>query len=360
MAGARRSVRLHRGRHPLPSRSRARHGQRHDPGPDGGHAFRAARGLGAVLPPRQPHGADWQRHDRPPPRDPRGDRRRRSRPGRSRASPHFDAADIASLEVAEKLGKAGQGPRTRARSGGHERRALLAPGSPRPRDGRQFRHRPGHRAGPRSAGRGRSRAPPRRRPVRKRSAPASAPSGARVGLRRRTSSTRMPPEALAREVTRAFGPVDILIANAAIEHRTPWQDAWWRPSRTPCHRQSRRPCSRCAARWFRRWRRGAGVAWWRPAASWRPGRGPRPSPTRRSRRRNSPRSVPSPGTWQPRGVTMNVISPGAIEIGENRRPLRGRGVPPGRRGEDSGRTARAPGGLCRCRRSSCAPMRRRT
>jgi NAD(P)-dependent dehydrogenase (short-subunit alcohol dehydrogenase family) len=33
------------------------------------------------------------------------------------------------------------------------------------------------------------------------------------------------PEALARAVTQEFGPVDILIANAAIEHRTPWQDA---------------------------------------------------------------------------------------------------------------------------------------
>jgi len=32
------------------------------------------------------------------------------------------------------------------------------------------------------------------------------------------------PEALARQVTDEFGPVDILIANAAIEHRTPWQD----------------------------------------------------------------------------------------------------------------------------------------
>jgi gluconate 5-dehydrogenase len=32
------------------------------------------------------------------------------------------------------------------------------------------------------------------------------------------------PDALAREVTRAFGSIDILIANAAIEERTPWQD----------------------------------------------------------------------------------------------------------------------------------------
>jgi NAD(P)-dependent dehydrogenase (short-subunit alcohol dehydrogenase family) len=32
------------------------------------------------------------------------------------------------------------------------------------------------------------------------------------------------PEALARQVANEFGPVDILIANAAIEHRTPWQD----------------------------------------------------------------------------------------------------------------------------------------
>jgi gluconate 5-dehydrogenase len=33
------------------------------------------------------------------------------------------------------------------------------------------------------------------------------------------------PAVLARAVTREFGPVDILISNAAIEHRTPWQDA---------------------------------------------------------------------------------------------------------------------------------------
>ena len=33
------------------------------------------------------------------------------------------------------------------------------------------------------------------------------------------------PEALARRVTDEFGPVDILIANAAIEHRVSWQDA---------------------------------------------------------------------------------------------------------------------------------------
>jgi gluconate 5-dehydrogenase len=33
------------------------------------------------------------------------------------------------------------------------------------------------------------------------------------------------PEALARKVTDEFGPVDILIANAAVEHRAPWQDA---------------------------------------------------------------------------------------------------------------------------------------
>lgn len=32
------------------------------------------------------------------------------------------------------------------------------------------------------------------------------------------------PAALVEAVTREFGPVDILIANAAIEHRTPWQD----------------------------------------------------------------------------------------------------------------------------------------
>ena len=32
------------------------------------------------------------------------------------------------------------------------------------------------------------------------------------------------PEALVRRVANEFGPVDILIANAAIEHRTSWQD----------------------------------------------------------------------------------------------------------------------------------------
>jgi NAD(P)-dependent dehydrogenase (short-subunit alcohol dehydrogenase family) len=32
------------------------------------------------------------------------------------------------------------------------------------------------------------------------------------------------PKALAQQATEAFGPIDILIANAAIEHRIPWQD----------------------------------------------------------------------------------------------------------------------------------------
>ena len=50
------------------------------------------------------------------------------------------------------------------------------------------------------------------------------------------------PEALARRVTNAFGPVDILIANAAIEHRTSWRRCDRRSSRAPLHRKFRLAC----------------------------------------------------------------------------------------------------------------------
>ncbi len=151
------------------------------------------------------------------------------------------------------------------------------------------------------------------------------------------------------------GPIDILIANAAIERRLPWQDA--APAHVEAHVAAnftsmltliRKLVPAMADRGWGRVVATGSVMAARPRAE---------TVVYASIKAAQLTAIRAIGREvAARGVTMNVVSPGAIETEASDAALCRRRLPPRSGGENS---RRPPGAAGRSRRRICVPVQRR-